>query len=162
ALINTPDLTTHITELARAAEAAGRWLDAKAWWALAARRDRTTQVEAEAALARLARAEPAPEHGGPALAHPLRPSPPPEGARPAPPAALSIPAFTDDAERRGLAFAFDNGRSHLCQLPETFSGGVAVLDFDGDGWLDIYAVQGGAFPPLQDPPCFGDRLFRNR
>ena len=81
--------------------------------------------------------------------------------RPTCPGALSIPAFTDDAERSGIAFIFDNGRSELRQLPETMSGGVALLDFDGDGWLDIYAVQGGPFPPRDHPP-FGDRLFRNR
>ena len=41
-------------------------------------------------------------------------------------------------------------------------GGVALLDFDGDGWLDIYAVQGGPFPRRRTRPPFGDRLFRNR
>ena len=41
------------------------------------------------------------------------------------------------------------------------SGGVGLLDYDGDGWLDVYAVQGGPFPPAEHPPC-GDRLFRNR
>ena len=41
------------------------------------------------------------------------------------------------------------------------SGGVGVIDFDGDGWLDVYAVQGGHFPPISSP-AFGDRLFRNR
>ena len=75
---------------------------------------------------------------------------------------MSVPAFTDDAERRGIAFTFDNGRTDLRQLPETMSGGVALLDFDGDGWLDIYAVQGGPFPPPQTILPFGDRLFRNR
>ena len=48
------------------------------------------------------------------------------------------------------------------QIPETMSGGVGLLDFDGDGWLDIYAIQGGPFPPPPGPAPFGDRLFRNR
>jgi tetratricopeptide (TPR) repeat protein len=69
--------------------------------------------------------------------------------------------FTDDAEAAGLRFTFDGGRSALRQLPETMSGGVALLDYDGDGWLDIYCVQGGAFPPEADGTS-GDRLFRNR
>ncbi len=42
------------------------------------------------------------------------------------------------------------------------SGGIGVIDFDGDGWLDVYAVQGGPFPPKNGSPAFGDRLFRNR
>src|SRR5205823_2445542 len=36
------------------------------------------------------------------------------------------------------------GRSPRWLLPETLSGGVGLLDFDGDGWLDVYCVQGGA------------------
>jgi tetratricopeptide (TPR) repeat protein len=162
ALIRIPDLTAHIPELARAAEASGRRFDAKAWWALAARRDRSIAAEAEAALARLAMANPAPEHSARALADLLRPFRPQGRAKTAVHGTLNIPAFTDDAERRGVTFTFDNGHSDLYQLPETFGGGVALLDFDGDGWLDIYAVQGGPFPPRRDSPRFGDRLFRNR
>ena len=41
-------------------------------------------------------------------------------------------------------------------------GGVALLDCDGDGWLDVYAVQGGPFPPVGSAGGEGDRLFRNR
>ena len=109
------------------------------------------RAEAAAALARLAKAEPRPQPAAersPTSSGRFRP---PGRAKTAVPGNLSIPTFADDAERRGLAFTFDNGRSDLYQLPETMSGGVAVLDFDGDGWLDIYAVQGGPFPPAGSP-----------
>ena len=42
------------------------------------------------------------------------------------------------------------------------AGGIGLLDYDGDGWLDVYAVQGGTFPPEPARPPCGDRLFRNR
>jgi len=71
--------------------------------------------------------------------------------------------FVDDAETSGLKFTFDNGASPAHQMPETMSGGVGLLDFNGDGWLDVYVVQAGPFPPsLATPETGGDRLFRNR
>jgi hypothetical protein len=72
------------------------------------------------------------------------------------------PRFVDHAEAAGLRFVFDNGRSPSRQLPETTAGGVGLLDYDGDGWLDVYLVQGGPFPPNPARPPTGDRLFRNR
>ena len=161
ALVHQLDPAPHPAELARAAQSLGRWFDARGWWKLAARRDEASRAEAEAALARLAKAEPPAAPSGRSLAELLGPVPPSPSGKTNVPGALSIPAFTDDAERRGIAFIFDNGRSELLQIPETMSGGVALLDFDGDGWLDIYAIQGGPFPPRDHPP-FGDRLFRNR
>ena len=67
--------------------------------------------------------------------------------RPAAAAARAAPAFADDAEAAGLRFVFDNGQTPRRQLPETMGGGVGLLDYDGDGWLDVYCVQGGPFPP---------------
>src|SRR5262249_47474288 len=41
-------------------------------------------------------------------------------------------------------------------LPEIMGGGVALLDGDGDGWLDLYFCNGGPIVPepgRPDPPC---------
>jgi tetratricopeptide (TPR) repeat protein len=72
-----------------------------------------------------------------------------------------VPRFVDDAESAGLRFVHENGASALKRLPETMSGGVGLLDYDGDGWLDVYVVQSGPFPPDDHPSC-DDRLYRNR
>jgi tetratricopeptide (TPR) repeat protein len=80
--------------------------------------------------------------------------------------------FTDDAEAAGLRFTFDSGRSPMWLLPESLAGGVGLIDYDGDGWLDVYCVQGGQVvapesagatsPGSGSDPRGGDRLFRNR
>ena len=62
------------------------------------------------------------------------------------------PRFVDDAEPAGLRFTFDNGLETLHQMPETMSGGVGLLDYDGDGWLDVYVVQGGQVSPQRETP----------
>jgi enediyne biosynthesis protein E4 len=162
-LINLPEMTPHAAELARAAESFGRRFEAETWWALAARRDRSVADEANAAISRLAaKDEAARPSDRRTLADHLGPGRP--RGRPAERGShdLIIPTFADEAAARGLVFRCDNGPSREHQLPETMTGGVAVLDFDGDGRLDVYALQGGPFPPGGGPPPFGDRLFRNR
>jgi len=79
---------------------------------------------------------------------------------------LSV-AFTDDALSVGLRFVFDNGHTPEHHLPETMSGGIGLIDYDGDGWLDVYCVQGGSLlqsagKSSADAPAPGDVLFRNR
>ena len=78
----------------------------------------------------------------------------------------ATPEFVDDAEAAGLRFVLDNGQTPRRLMPETNSGGVGLLDFDSDGWLDVYCVQGRDVikpdkPDTTRPPD-GDRLFRNR
>ncbi len=161
-LVNQPDPAASAALLAHAAAALDRRFDARAWWKLAAQRDPAYQDEARLAIARLGdRPQPEAAASG-MLADLLGPRAP--GGGPAVPAARAGAAmafFRDDALPAGLHFQFHNGRSDNRQLPETMSGGMGVLDFDGDGWLDVYCVQGGRFPPPSGSQPSGDRLFRN-
>src|SRR6266481_6419501 len=43
----------------------------------------------------------------------------------------------------GLAWRHENGRSPDYFLPETTGAGCAFLDYDNDGWMDLYLVNGG-------------------
>ena len=73
------------------------------------------------------------------------------------------PEFSDDADKAGIRFVHENGHQ-VKNIPptQTMCGGVGLLDYDGDGWLDAYVVQGGEFPPTGSRSPQGDRLFRNR
>ncbi len=72
------------------------------------------------------------------------------------------PWFVDDAKSAGMEFTFRNGETVIRQMPVALSGGVALLDFDGDGWLDVYVLQGGPFPPAPGSLRNGDKLFHNK
>ena len=84
------------------------------------------------------------------------------------PAAAAGPAgdwFVDVSEASGLAFRHFNGMTGEFYYPEIMAPGVALLDYDNDGDLDVFAVQGrmlgggrAATPPAE--PLKG-RLFRN-
>src|SRR5205809_6097293 len=76
--------------------------------------------------------------------------------------------FTERAGASGLDFVHFHGMSGEFYYPEIMAPGVALLDYDNDGDLDVYVVQGqmlGAkrldqapFPPQG---LLKDRLFRN-
>jgi hypothetical protein len=68
--------------------------------------------------------------------------------------------FTDIAARAGLKFTHDRGATLAHQLPETMGSGLAWLDYDNDGWMDLYVVQSGPFPP-EGSLRAQDRLYRN-
>ena len=92
---------------------------------------------------------------------------------PAPSTAAPAPAdaewFVERAKETGLDFVHFNGMSGEQYYPEIMAPGVALFDYDNDGDLDVYLVQGamlGAGKTLKDatyPPAgpLGDRLFRN-
>jgi hypothetical protein len=79
------------------------------------------------------------------------------------PAVAEAPWFVDVAREAGIDFVYRNGMSGRFWFPEIMGGGVALLDYDNDGRLDIYLVQGGNMPGAgsEEPAPGGDRLYRN-
>jgi enediyne biosynthesis protein E4 len=74
--------------------------------------------------------------------------------------------FTDAAKEAGIDFVHFNGMSGEFRISEIMGAGVALFDYDNDGDLDIYLVQGGVLGtgrPLLAPPKgpLTDRLYRN-
>jgi len=80
---------------------------------------------------------------------------------PAKPPSRSRLALRDVAEEVGVRFSYFNGQSGLKYLVESMGGGVAVLDYDMDGFPDLYLAQGCPLPAKDANREHTDRLFRN-
>ncbi len=71
-------------------------------------------------------------------------------------------AFEEISSRAGVHFITNSSPTPNKHQPESMVSGVAVFDYDGDGLLDIYFVNGATMPGLKkDGPQFSNRLFRN-
>ena len=84
-------------------------------------------------------------------------------ASPAPPQLqpFSDPIFAEVSARVGLAFKHVGGNLPLNHAAETMGSGGGFLDFDNDGWIDVYLVNGGLRPGTQPGRRASNRLFRN-
>ena len=70
--------------------------------------------------------------------------------------------FEEVAQHEGLHYVAANSNTENKNQPQTMLAGVALLDYDSDGYLDIYLVGGAALPSLvKDSPLYWNRLFHN-
>ncbi len=63
--------------------------------------------------------------------------------------------------RSGIEWVHDNAMSVEHYLPETLGPGCAFLDFDNDGWMDIYLVNSGPCDFWKPPKPIRNALYKN-
>jgi hypothetical protein len=75
---------------------------------------------------------------------------------------VALPTFTEITAEAGLSdFKYVNGAFGKVWFPEQMGAGCGFIDYDGDGWLDILLVGGGALAKntIPEPPALW--LYRN-
>ncbi|HKX31643.1 MAG TPA: FG-GAP-like repeat-containing protein, partial [Blastocatellia bacterium] len=78
------------------------------------------------------------------------------------PAKIGPVRFRNAAASAGLNFVLRNGATPRKYQVEAMTGGVAVIDYDRDGWEDLYFVNGAELPGMKKTsPSYWNRLYRN-
>ena len=85
---------------------------------------------------------------------------PAQNPKPAP-RTNSAATFTDITHAAGIDFHLTCGSAEKIYIMESMCGGVAVLDYDNDGWMDILLVNGSTLEDIHSGKCHTSKLYRN-
>jgi hypothetical protein len=72
------------------------------------------------------------------------------------------PYFTDAAARSQFNYVTRNDYRRRKYFIQPLAGGVAILDYDNDGRMDIFFTNGAELPSMKKPAAFANALLRNR
>jgi hypothetical protein len=70
-------------------------------------------------------------------------------------------SFADVTRAAGLDFHLTCGGPEKRYIMESMCGGVAVFDFDNDGWMDVLLINGSTLSDLRAGKCHSSKLYRN-
>jgi enediyne biosynthesis protein E4 len=77
-------------------------------------------------------------------------------------AVTSTIRFEDITSQSGIQFVADSSPTPNKNQPETMISGVGLIDYDNDGYLDIFFINGAALPSLKkESSKYYNRLFHN-
>src|SRR5207253_1334409 len=69
--------------------------------------------------------------------------------------------FADVTHAAGIDYHLTCGSLEKRYIMETMCGGIAVFDYDNDGWMDIFLVNGSTLEDLRAGKCHPSKLYRN-
>ena len=72
------------------------------------------------------------------------------------------PQFTNIAADAGIAFRHVSGGTPDRHLLEIMGSGGLFFDYDQDGWVDLFLIDGGSLVDPKIDAASRDRLYRNR
>ena len=158
-------------EAAALSESLGRLWEARAWFNLVLMVDSNNQIAREGEVRLKSRTDEDPpmtlSEANPANQLDLSSWPLPtwKGTVPLTAQAPDVtPQFVNVAADAGLDFVYETGDDPNVPgmlLVQQNGGAVAVIDYDLDGWPDLYMSQGGPWPVDPQQTTYRDRLFRN-
>jgi len=67
----------------------------------------------------------------------------------------------DVTKTTGIAFRHTHGGSGKLYVFEPMTAGLALFDYDGDGDVDIYFINGAPLPEVENPKPATNKLYRN-
>ena len=72
-------------------------------------------------------------------------------------------SYSNIARRSAFSYTTNNNRTGRNYFPQPMTGGIAVLDYDGDGKMDLFFTNGAKFPELDKVDAsYFNRLLRNK
>ena len=70
-------------------------------------------------------------------------------------------SFSDITRTAGIDFRLTCGGPEKLYIMESMCGGIAVFDYDNDGWMDIFLVNGSTVEDVKAGKCHPSKLYRN-